>query len=150
MIGLGILAGQGGRLVVAQPILNVFPLALLAGAGLALAGMPMPFAALANVLSMIVVGGLVAAALPLPKPGAIALAAAMGITHGYANAADMGAATKPYLFIPGMAVAGLFVLFYCMLAVHYLKPYWTQVAVRVAGSWIAATGILVLGMFRFP
>jgi urease accessory protein len=27
-----------------------------------------------------------------------------------------------------------------------LKPTWPRVAVRVAGSWVAAVGILVLGM----
>jgi urease accessory protein len=148
MIGLGILAGQGGRLVVAEPILIVFPLALVAGACLALTGMPMPFAPIANVISMVLVGGLVAAAVRLPRLAAIALAAAMGITHGYANAEGMSVATKPYLFIPGLAAAGLLVPFYCTALVYSLKPFWMQIAVRVAGSWIAATGILVLGMAR--
>lgn len=27
-----------------------------------------------------------------------------------------------------------------------LKPAWPRVAVRVAGSWVAAVGILVLGL----
>jgi urease accessory protein len=97
---------------------------------------------------MVVAGGLVAATVRLPRIAAIALAAAMGITHGYTNAEGMSVATKPYLLIPGLAVAGLLVPFYCTAVVRSLKPFWMQIAVRVAGSWIAATGILVLGMAR--
>jgi urease accessory protein len=55
--------------------------------------------------------------------------------------------TKPYLYIPGVALAGLAVTAYGLMVTDYLlrrKADWIHIAVRVAGSWIAAIGILVL------
>ena len=54
---------------------------------------------------------------------------------------------KPYLFIPGVGLAGLVVTGYGMIMTDYVlrrKVGWMTIAVRVAGSWIAAIGLLVL------
>ena len=50
-------------------------------------------------------------------------------------------------FIPGVGLAGLAVLAYGTLMVDFLlkrKTGWIEIAVRVAGSWIAAIAVLVL------
>jgi hypothetical protein len=54
---------------------------------------------------------------------------------------------KPYLFIPGLGLAGLMLSGYALIAVDWVlrqKYAWMRIAVRVLGSWIAAIGILVL------
>ena len=54
---------------------------------------------------------------------------------------------KPYLFIPGLGLAGLMLSGYALIAVDWVlrqKHGWMRIAVGVLGSWIAAIGILVL------
>ena len=76
-----------------------------------------------------------------------ALVVVFGLSHGFANGEAVTQTTKAYLFIPGIGVAGLAVLAYGTLMVDFLlkrKSSWIPIAVRVAGSWIAAIGVLVL------
>ena len=144
-VALGILAGQQGRK--SEPVLLVFCLALAAGAIVELWAPPLPYVGLLNIFSGILFGGLVAAAWSLPMTFCYGIATAFGLTHGFANGAGMIAQTKPYLFIPGVALAGLAVTAYGLIFTDYLlrrKAGWIHIAVRVAGSWIAAIGILVL------
>jgi len=143
-LALGILAGQLGRK--AEPVLLVFCLALAAGATAALWAPPLPYVALLNMLSAIVFGGLVAASWSLPMAFCYGIAALFGLSHGFANGAGMIEQTKPYLFVPGVALAGLAVTAYGLIVTDYLlrrQAGWMHIAVRVAGSWIAAIGILV-------
>jgi urease accessory protein len=144
-LALGILAGQQGRK--AEPALLVFCLALAAGATVALWIPPPPYVGLLNIFSAILFGGLVAAAWSLPMAFCCGIAAVFGLSHGFANGAGMIQQTKPYLYIPGVALAGLAVTAYGLIVTDYLlrrKAGWIHIAVRVAGSWIAAIGMLVL------
>jgi len=144
-LALGILAGQQGRK--AEPVLLVFCLALAAGATAAIWIPPQPYVGLLNIFSAILFGGLVAAARSLPMAFCYGIAAVFGLGHGFANGAGMIEQSKPYLFIPGVALAGLAVTAYGLIVTDFLlrrKPAWIHIAVRVAGSWIAAIGILVL------
>lgn len=144
-LALGILAGQQARKT--EPVLLVFCLALAAGATVALWTPPLPYVGLLNIFSAILFGGLAAAAWSLPMAICYGLAAVFGLSHGFANGAGMIEQTKPYLFIPGVAIAGLAVTAYGLIVTDYLlhrKAGWIRIAVRVAGSWIAAIGILVL------
>lgn len=144
-LAFGILAGQQGRK--AEPVLLVFCVALAAGATAAIWIPPLPYVGLLNILSAILFGGLVAASWSLPMSLCYGIGAVFGLSHGFANGAGMIEQTKPYLFVPGVALAGLAVTAYGMIATDYLlrrKAGWIHIAVRVAGSWIAAIGILVL------
>lgn len=146
-VALGILAGQQGQK--AEPVLGVFCIALLVGAILALWIPGVPYLAVLNISSTIALGGLVAVARPLPAPVFYALAIVFGLSHGFANGEGMAETTKPYLFIPGVALAGLVVTAYGLIVTDWLlrrKTEWLQTALRVAGSWIAAIGILVLAV----
>jgi urease accessory protein len=54
---------------------------------------------------------------------------------------------KAYLFILGVGLAGLVVTGYGLVVTDYVlrkNVGWMRIAVRVAGSWIAAIGMLVL------
>jgi urease accessory protein len=77
----------------------------------------------------------------------LALALVFGLSHGFANGTAVTPLVKPYLFIPGVGLAGLVVTGYGVIMTDYVqrrKVGWMTIAVRVAGSWIAAIGLLVL------
>lgn len=120
-----------------------FPLAWLAGGftGLMITGtptFPLP------VLSFLLLGGLVAADLSLPDNIVSILVIAVGITHGFYNGTAMegGPGVSGLLGI----AATLFILVAISSAfVVSLQAAWTRLAVRVAGSWIAAVGLLMIG-----
>lgn len=146
-LALGVLAGQQGQK--AEPVLGVFCIALLVGAALAIWIPALPYLAVLNIDSAIVLGGLVAIAKPLPAAIFYAIAVVFGLGHGFANGEGMSEGIKPYLFIPGVALAGLVVTAYGLIVTDWLlrrKAGWLHIAVRVAGSWIAAIGILVLAV----
>jgi hypothetical protein len=49
----------------------------------------------------------------------------------------------------GVVVTVAIVLLLVSAAVVSLRPAWTRIAVRVAGSWVVAVGMLMFGwMFR--
>jgi urease accessory protein len=95
-------------------------------------------------VSVLILGGLMAADLCLPAAAVTSLAIALGLVHGFLNGAALrdGAGTFGLLGITTM----LFVLVTVTSAfvVSLGKP-WARIAVRVAGSWIAAIGLLAFG-----
>jgi len=146
-IALSLLAGQRGQKARAEAVLLVFPVALMLGAAAALWVAPLPGLAFFNVASAILLGGLVAAAWPLPGAVFYGLVVVFGISHGFANGEAITGSIKAYLFILGIGLAGFAILAYGTLMVDFLlkrKAGWLHIAVRVAGSWIAAIGVLVL------
>lgn len=63
---------------------------------------------------------------------------------------ESGTALKDGAGVPGLIgiMAVLFVLVVLTAAfVVSLRRPWTRIAVRVAGSWVAASGLLMLGWF---
>lgn len=146
-IALSILAGQRGLKSQAEAVLLVFPVALMLGAAAALWIPPVPGLAFFNVASAILLGGLVASAWPLPAVVFYGLVVLFGLSHGFANGEAITGSIKAYLFVLGIGLAGLAIVAYGTLMVDFLlrrKVGWMTIAVRVAGSWIAAIGVLVL------
>lgn len=142
----GLLLGLHGQR--AHGLAFVFPFLLALGAALAVV-VPEPGAlAAVNIASAIVLGGLVAAAIPLTTWLLYAIALALGLTHGIANGeALQTGAVRWYMFLPGLYVSALAIIVYCVAMVEWLvhlEKSWLRIAIRVAGSWIAAIGILVL------
>jgi hydrogenase/urease accessory protein HupE len=91
--------------------------------------------------TLLVLGALVALDRKLPLPLLTGLAAGLGLFHGYAN----GTAKLGPLALSGVA-ATLFVVVALVAAfVLSLRRPWTRVAVRVAGSWLVAISMLMLG-----
>ena len=146
-VALSLLAGQRGLKAQAEAVLLVFPIALMAGAGMALWLPPIHGLAVFNIGSAILLGILVAIARPLPGWLFHGLVVVFGISHGFANGEAITESVKAYLFILGVGLAGLAVMAYGTLMVDFLlrrQVGWITIAVRVAGSWIAAIGVLVL------
>lgn len=145
IVALGILAGQQGRSA-ALGALGAFPVATLAGGLIALSGRDLPGVTVPLLAAMVILGIMVAAARPLPRGAIIALAVVVGIAVGVGNGVEMGEGTVAWRFLPGVALAGTLVLAWLVGFVRWLRAPWTGIAVRVGGSWIAATGMMVLAL----
>jgi hydrogenase/urease accessory protein HupE len=88
----------------------------------------------------------------LPADVVACIAIALGLMHGYFNGAAMSAAGP---FAGSLQLIGVSAVLFVMIAilsalVVALKPPWTRIVVRVAGSWIAAMGLLLLGWLMRP
>jgi urease accessory protein len=93
----------------------------------------------------LLLGGLLASDAKVSLRAMTVLAASLGLYHGFLNGTGMGQFTNASVALLGLAFA-VFVLVALAAALAItLRAQWTQVAVRVAGSWIAASGLLMLG-----
>jgi hydrogenase/urease accessory protein HupE len=88
--------------------------------------------------SFIVIGLLAALDRRLSPATTALLAAAVGGLHGWLNGVDA-------VGIAGIAVATFSIVTIVSATVVSLASGWRRVALRVAGSWVAAVGILMLG-----
>jgi hydrogenase/urease accessory protein HupE len=124
--------------------LFVLPAAWLMGGFMGLAATTSSSTTLTS-LSFLLLGGLIASDAKLSLPITTALAALLGFFHGYLNGTAMG---RPG--IGAVALLGLVFAVFVMVAltaafVVRLRWPWTRIAVRVIGSWIAASGLLMVG-----
>ncbi len=143
-LALALLAGQRGSRA-GRLVLFVLPAAWLAGG---LLGLAVPAASASAVLttgSFLALGALVALEARLAPAWVAGLAGAVGAVHGYLNGAAMSAARLGALGLAGVVVTLFVVVALASALVVALRAPWTRVAVRVAGSWIAAIGLLLLG-----
>ncbi len=142
VLALALYAGLRGA-AAGRRAMFLLPVAWLAGGvtGCAVGDAPsLPVAA----VSFLVLGALVAADLRTPPAAVTGLAIVLGLVHGFLNGAVLegGAGTRGLLGI----VAMLFVVVTLTsgLVVSLSRPS-LRIVVRVAGSWIAAIGLLMLG-----
>lgn len=123
----------------------VIPSAWLASA---LAGSALPAesaSAVVSSLSLMLLGALLAFDAKLGLLAWAALAACVGLYHGWLNGTGLG-----WSFSSAVSLAGLVSAVFALVAlaaalVVRLRADWARIAARVAGSWIAATGVLWLG-----
>ena len=96
-------------------------------------------------LWFLLLGGLVVADAKLSLRSMTALSSLLGLVHGYLNGTGMGLSVPSVVATLGL-VAAVFVLVVLFAAlVVQLRTQWARIAVRVGGSWIAASGVLMLG-----
>jgi urease accessory protein len=145
IVALSLLAGQQRR-EAAIRLLAAFPAALIAGALLASLRNAPSYLGIVQLILTAGFGVLVAFARRVPSWLLVALGAVLGFSAGWANAAELAEQASRLRFIAGLAMVGLLLLVYGNGLVRNLKWEWTQIAVRVVGSWIAAVSILVLGL----
>jgi urease accessory protein len=143
-LAMALLAGQRGSRA-GRLTLFALPAAWLAGGLVGLALPSISSATLLTTVSFLALGGLVAAEAKLRPEWVSGLALVLGLLHGYLNGAAMSQAKLGALGLVGI-VAAVFVLVALAAGlVVALRTPWTRIAVRVAGSWIAAIGLLLLG-----
>ena len=144
VFALALLAGMRGANY-GRRALFTLPVAWLLGglAGLsAVTAKPHPFAAAAWFLLM---GGLLAADAKVSLRVNTALAALLGVYHGYLNGTGMGRFETASVALLGLVFAVFVLIALAAAFVVWLRAHWARIAVRVAGSWIAASGLLMLG-----
>ncbi len=113
-----------------------------------LAGSMVAAADTAPVLSafwLVLLGGAVAADPRLPVSALTVLAALLGAVRGFFNGAGMDHSAASLVVLLGIAAAVFVLVGLAGAFVVALRPAWARIAVRVGGSWIAASGILLLG-----
>jgi hydrogenase/urease accessory protein HupE len=142
-LAVAMLAGLGGSRYGRMTLFAV-PAAWLAGGLLGLV-LKTPVNPYITTVSFLVLGGLVAADLKIPSKVMITLISVFGLFHGYLNGSVMAQADLGLLGLVGITATVFVIIALVAGFVVSLKAHWTRIAVRVAGSWVAAMGILLLG-----
>ena len=143
-LALALLAGLRGA-PYGRRAMFTLPAAWLLGSLFGLSAAAASTGTLGAALWFLFLGGLVLADAKLSLRTMTALCALLGLVHGYLNGTGMGLSVPAVVAVLGLAAA-VFVLAALIAAlVVQLRAQWSRVAVRVAGSWIAASGLLMLG-----
>jgi urease accessory protein len=95
--------------------------------------------------SFLLFGGLLALDTELSLSITTVLAALLGLYHGFLNGMGMGPIGLSALALLGLASAVFVFVALSTAFVVQLRARWARTAVRVAGSWVAACGLLMLG-----
>lgn len=149
---MGVLAGSLGA-AKGRWLVLVFPLGLLAGLvlghvyGLAPAGQP------ADAGMILVLGLLLASAVRIPTLLLCAIAFGLAVMRGAANTGDLAPETDRLLFAAGLACAGYAAMTLVMaLTLAFRRAdagpsaAWRGIAIRAIGGWIAAIGLMMVGL----
>jgi urease accessory protein len=143
VFALALLAGQHGG-AYARRVLFVLPAAWIGGGLLGLVIGSSRSTAL-TCISFLLLGGLVAANAQVSIKMTTAFTILIGAFHGYLNGSGMGHSSDGALALLGIVFAVYASLAIVSSLVVPLRRQWVLIAVRVVGSWIAASGLLMLG-----
>jgi hydrogenase/urease accessory protein HupE len=144
VLALALLAGLRGAAYGRRALFTI-PTAWLLGGLIGLtaaAANPHPIVAAAWFLLL---GGMLAADAKLSLRVTTAMAALLGLYHGYLNGTGMGQVSSAAVALLGLVFAVFVLVALTAAIVVQLRAHWARLAVRVAGSWIAASGLLMLG-----
>jgi urease accessory protein len=147
-LALALLAGLRGASH-GRRTLFVLPAAWLVGGVVGLT-VPHGLSALPTSISFVLIGGLVAADARLPLAATTAIAVALGVVHGYLNGSALAQPALDGSAVLGIAAAVFTLVTLAASAVVPLRAAWARIVVRVAGSWIAAIGLLLVGWSLRP
>lgn len=139
MVAVGLWAAQmGGRATWRVPLAFVCVMAL--GGLLGVAAVPLPFVEVGVVVSLLVLGVLIAAAVRLPLAASAALAGVFAVFHGYAHGAEMPPDASGLEYAAGFVFATVLLhalgIIVAMLAQSQGRAQW----LRLAGGAIALCG----------
>jgi urease accessory protein len=141
--GLAVLAGLRGAAHGRWALFVLSAFWLVGGAaGLLIAR---PTSDFATAISLLLIGGLVAADPPLSLWATAAIVAILATARGYADGSTLPSGGNGFLTVLGM-IAVVFVTFALVTgSLLQLRSRLARIAMRVSGSWIAASGLLLLG-----
>ena len=147
---VAILAGLRGK-PSGRWVIFLLPLAWLLGGLLALHSSYVPRFPV-QCFSFMAIGILVASDLPLPNSAVAAICILVGAVHGFLNGVAFreAGAGNGTLELIGISVVIFVIVTLLAALVVSLKPHWARIVVRVAGSWVAAIGLLMLGWALKP
>jgi len=144
VLAIAVYSGLQGR-EYGRYILFVLPLAWFLGGMVGFFSGQLPALPYAS-LSFLLFGLLIAINARIPVLVFLSLAAAVGTMHGFFN----GQALKTGPGVVGMI--GIMVTVFVLVAiisalVSVSSRYWVKMILRVMGSWVAASGLLMTGWF---
>jgi hydrogenase/urease accessory protein HupE len=143
-LALALLAGLRGA-DHGRGTLFVLPVAWLLGGLLGTTAAAMSGGALSSAICVLLLGALLATDAKLSLGTTIALAGLLGLSRGYLNGSGMGPLGLAVPAFLGLAAAVFVLVALAAAAAVPLRTQWARIAVHVAGSWIAASGLLMLG-----
>ena len=138
----GLRGARAGRLTAI-----VLPVVWLAGGVI---GMKLQVAAelpWLSVFSFMILGVLVAADARLSPVVVASLGGLYAVLHGLLNGSALAVLGAGSTALLGIVLTVLMVALLIAAAVVAMRAPWGRVAVRVAGSWVAAVGILMIGWY---
>lgn len=145
-LALGLLGGLQ-KATTTRWVLLAFSLGVLIGLAGANLISGLPFVESLNLASFVILGLLIAFNMRLASTIFISLVVLFGLSHGYANAASDIHGFKAVLYAIGVGLTA-----YLLIALVSGPTYalvtdrsWATIAVRAAGSWIAAAGLMYGG-----
>lgn len=142
--GLGIWIGQQRQWGTSAAIGFVAALAI-GLAAIAWALVPR-YTAEAVLACAVTAGILVAWARRWPEPLGCALAAALGLSLGLDSPPEVISIAEANRMLLGTGASAMILLFVAMFCTSHLRRAWQRIGLRVLGSWIAASAILVLAL----
>lgn len=144
VLGLALLAGMRGASY-GRRTLFVLPTAWLLGGFIGLPESATNGSAVLAAAWFLLLGGLVAADVKVPLVITTLLAVVLGLEKGYLNGAGMGQPETAVVALAGLVSAVFVIITVASAFVVRLRSEWARIAVRVAGSWMVASGLLMLG-----
>jgi urease accessory protein len=146
MIAVGLWAAlKGGKAIWAWPV--AFVGVMLAGAGLGMAHIPIPFVEPGILASVVALGLLVALAVGLPVSAGVAIIGIFALFHGHAHGTEVPENAGGFEYMMGFAVATT-ILHALGISTGLASGLRYRALTRAAGALCAAIGIgLAFGAF---
>ena len=144
ILAMSFLAGLNGARAGRMTLFSLTVAWLAAGAAGFLFGRTVLPVAVTSV-SFLILGGLTAADRRLAPAVVTELAVAVGLLHGWMNGASIAESGRSALGLVGIAATVFVCVSLVSALVISLRAAWLRIAVRVAGSWVAAIGLLMIG-----
>lgn len=141
---LALLSGMRGAKY-GRRTLFVLPGAWLLGGFIGLAASTFNGNPIVSASWFLVVGGLLAVDAKLSLQVSTAIAAVLGLYHGYLNGAGLGLSFSSASVLIGLIFSVFAIIALASAIVVQLRASWARIAVRVVGSWIFASGLLLIG-----
>ncbi len=140
MFAVGMWAAQrGGRALWLVPL--TFVAVMMIGGAIGMAGVSIPFVEQGIVLSVIILGVLVAAAVRLPLPVSAAIVGCFALAHGYAHGAELPSSGSGVSYALGFAATTLVLLGSGVAFGLGLQRFRYSQLVRLAGAATAICGL---------
>ena len=144
VVCLALFAGLGGA-ARGRGVLAALPITWLVGGLVGLRFVEEIAAPVASALALVLLGALVAADARLPRRAVLGVVVVLGVFYGALNGSALSAARSGPLALVGIIVAVTVLMTLIAALVVSMRPGWMRIVVRVAGSWIAAVGLLMVG-----
>ena len=144
IVAMSLLAGLNGQAAGRRTLFALTSAWLVGGtAGFVVGSTMVPSAA--TTASFLVLGVLAAIDRRLSPTVVTALAMAVGLLHGWLNGVALAESQREAIGLVGIGAMTFVLVALVSAFVVSVRAVWARMAMRVAGSWVAAIGLLMLG-----